>query len=169
MQILSHDQLAALAGEYFASVGLYHYTRSFPFLGILQCNTKALTAGEWTDILIEYTVGASGLAGGAWIKGTFKFHSDWALFQTSDPRQNNYASVESVPEKLHSGQNPATVQSLAVRFDQKGHERSFQKATIIDVVDRYRNPGDRIIVRIGDRPWGSKGTRVQTSVEEVFS
>lgn len=30
------------------------------------------------------------------------------------------------------------------------------------------NPGDKITVRIGDRRWGSRGTRVQTFVEDKF-
>ncbi|KAJ4267101.1 hypothetical protein NW762_003199 [Fusarium torreyae] len=168
MKTLSDDQLTALAGEYFAPVGLYQHTKSLPFLGSLRCNTKTLTAGQWTEVIVEYTIGASGLADGAWIKGTFKFYSDWALFQTSDPRQDNYVSVEYVAAELHPGQTPATVQSLAVRFDQKGHERPFQKAVIVDVVDGYLNPGDKIMVRLGDRRWGARGTRVQTFVEEKF-
>lgn len=168
MKTLTNDELAALAGEYFAPVGLYQYTKQLPFLGTLQCNAKTLTAGEWTEILVEYTVGASGLADGAWIKGTFKFYSDWALFQTSNPEQDNYVSAEYTPAELHPGQTSATVQDLAVRFDQKGHERPFQKAIIIDIVDGYMNPGDKIVVRIGDRRWGSRGTRVQTFVEENF-
>jgi hypothetical protein len=60
------------------------------------------------------------------------------------------------------------VQGLHVRFDQKGHERPFQKAIIIDIVDGYLNPGDKIIVRLGDRRLGAKGTRVQTFVEPDF-
>ena len=60
------------------------------------------------------------------------------------------------------------MQSLAIRFDQKGHERPFQKAIIIDIVDGYLNPGDKIIVRLGDKRWGSRGTRAQTFVEENF-
>ncbi|KAI8259994.1 hypothetical protein K4K58_002216 [Colletotrichum sp. SAR11_239] len=89
-------------------------------------------------------------------KGTFKFYSDWALFQTSYPKEDNYVSVEYTPGPLHEGQTAATVQSLAVRFDQKGHERPFQKAIIVDIVDGYMNPGDKITVRIGDRRWGSR-------------
>lgn len=168
MKLLSDDQLKTLAGDYFAPTGLYQYTKSLPFLGTLTCDTKTLTAGQWTELLIEYTVGASGLADGAWIKGTFKFYSDWALFQTSDPKQDNYVSAEYVPGPLHPGQTPATVQSLSVRFDQKGHERPFQKAIIIDIVDGYMNPGDKILVRVGDRRYGARGTRVQTFVEDEF-
>ncbi|RMD41585.1 hypothetical protein DV735_g3517, partial [Chaetothyriales sp. CBS 134920] len=168
MKTLSDAQLRALAGEYFAPTGLYQHTQQLPFLGRLTCNTQTLTAGQWAEVVIEYTVGASGLADGAWLKGTFKFYSDWALFQTTDPRESNYVSVEYVAADLHPGQTPATVQSLAVRFDQKGHERPFQKAVIIDVVDGFLNPSDKIVVRLGDRRWGARGTRVQTFVEDEF-
>jgi hypothetical protein len=73
-----------------------------------------------------------------------------------------------VAKELLPGQTPATVQALHVRFDQKGHERPFQKAVIIDIVDGYLNPGDQIIIRLGDRRWGARGTRVQTFVERGF-
>lgn len=64
-----------MAGEYFAPEGLYEYTKSLPFLGTVKSNVQTLTAGEWTEITLTYEVGASGLADGAWIKGTFKFYS----------------------------------------------------------------------------------------------
>lgn len=73
-----------------------------------------------------------------------------------------------MPKPLLPGQEPATVQSLGVRFDQKGHERPFQKAVIIDTHDGYLNPGDQIIIRLGDRRFGAKGTRAQTFVESGF-
>jgi len=168
MKTLTEKQLTDLAGEYFAPCGLYHQTKAMPFLGTIDCNITTLTAGQWTELVIVYTVGASGLADGAWIKGTFKFYSDWALFQTSDPRQNNYVSAEYMAGPLVPGQTPATVQSLSVRFDQKGHERPFQKAIIVDIVDGYLNPGDKITIRLGDRRWGGKGTRAQTFVEDAF-
>ena len=60
------------------------------------------------------------------------------------------------------------MEALKVRFDQKGHERPFQKAVIIDIVDGYLNPGDNIIIRLGDRRHGGAGTRVQTFVEKDF-
>ncbi len=36
----------------------------------------------------------------------------------------------------------------------------------MDIVDGYLNPGDKIIVRLGDRRFGARGTRAQTFVEE---
>ena len=75
MKFLAESELKALTGPYVAPTGLYEYVKSLPFLGSLKCNVDTLTAGEWTELIIEYTVGGSGLADGAWIKGTFKFYS----------------------------------------------------------------------------------------------
>jgi len=156
------------AGDYTAPQGLYEQNKARPFLGKLHCDRRQLIAGEWTELQLVYEVGASGLADGAWLKLAFKFYSDWALFQTSDPRAANFVSAEYQAGPLVPGQSPATVQHLKVRFDQKGHERPFQKAVLIDVVDGYLNPGDRIVIRLGDRRHGGAGTRVQSFVEKDF-
>lgn len=162
------DELRAKLGDYVAPKGLYEKTKAMPFLGSVTCNVDRLVAGEWTEIVLDYEVGASGIADGAWIKATFKFYSDWALFQTTDPAGANYVSAEYQAGPLCEGQSPATVQSLKVRFDQKGHERPFQKAVIVDTVDGYLKPGDHIVIRLGDRRGGGPGTRCQTFVEKGF-
>lgn len=156
------------AGDYTSPQGLYEQNKAKPFLGRLSCDRDQLVAGEWTELQLVYEVGASGLADGAWLKLAFKFYSDWALFQTSDPRAAHFVSAEYQAGPLVPGQSAATVQHLKVRFDQKGHERPFQKAILIDVVDGYLNPGDRILIRLGDRRHGGAGTRVQSFVEKGF-
>ena len=168
MEKMSQEQLREKLGEFVAPVGLYERTKEMSFLGKVTCNVSKLVAGSWEEIVLDYEVGASGIADGAWLKATFKFYSDWALFQTSDPSAANYLSAEYQAGPLANGQTPATVQSLKVRFDQKGHERPFQKAIIVDTVDGYLNPGDHIIIRLGDRRHGGPGTRVQTFVESGF-
>ncbi len=156
------------AGFYHAPQDAYARTRELPFLGTLSCERNRLTAGEWTELKLIYEVGGAGLADGAWLKLAFKFYSDWALLQTSDPSGANYVSAEYEAAELLPGQSPATIRYLGVRFDQKGHERPFQKAVLIDVVDGYLNPGDRIVIRIGDRRQGGGGTRVQSFAEAGF-
>lgn len=155
-------------GPHHAPEGLYIRNKELPFVGRVHCNVSEIEAGSWQEIILDYEVGASGVADGAWIKATFKFYSDWALFQTTNPGAANYISAEYQAGPLVSGQSPATVQSLAIRFDQKGHERPYQKAVIVDVVDGYLNAGDHIIIRLGDRRAGGPGTRVQTFVEDAF-
>lgn len=157
------------AGQYVAPKGLYQQNKARPFLGSVTCSHRTITAGSWQEIVLTYTVGASGLADGAWLKLAFKFYSDWALFQTSEPAAADYISAEYQAGPLVPGQSAATVQHLKVRFDQKGHERPFQKAILIDIVDGYLNPGDQIIIRLGDRRYGGGGTRVQSFVEKDFA
>ncbi|KAL4790096.1 hypothetical protein BDV19DRAFT_394421 [Aspergillus venezuelensis] len=168
MKYLTAAERHQLAGRYFAPEGLYEYTKSLPFLGRVTSNVSTLIADSWTEILLDYEIGASRLADGVWIKGTFKFYSDWAFFQTSDPTKDNYISPTYIPNSLHSGQESATVQSLGIRFEQKGHERPLSKAVIIDIHDGYLNPGDRIRIRLGDRRFGGRGTRDQSSVVRGF-
>src|SRR4051812_36435398 len=165
---LTEEQLHARLGPYVAPRGLYEASKSRPFAGAVRCNVDRLVAGSWNEIVLDYEVGASGVADGAWFKATFKFYSDWALFQTVDPAGANYVSAEYQAGALVPGQSPASVQSVKVRFDQKGHERPFQKAVIVDTVDGYLNAGDHIVVRLGDRRMGGPGTRVQTFAEDKF-
>ena len=168
MKKMSDAELKQKLGDYFAPQGLYQKTKDLPFLGRVTCNVEKIVAGSWQEIILNYEVGAAGLADGAWFKATFKFYSDWALFQTSDPTGANYISAEYHAGPLVTGQSPATVQALKVRFDQKGHERPYQKAIIVDTVDGYLKAGDHIVIRLGDRRFGGAGTRVQTFVEENF-
>ncbi|MDQ7968861.1 MAG: hypothetical protein REI95_04395 [Oxalicibacterium faecigallinarum] len=165
---VQYQALRERLGPHYAPQGLYERNKQLPFVGRVNCNVSQLETGSWNEIVIDYEVGAAGLADGGWFKTTFKFYSDWALFQTSDPSAANYVSAEYQAGPLVAGQSPATVQALAVRFDQKGHERPFQKAIIVDVVDGYLNAGDHIIIRLGDRRGGGPGTRVQTFTEDRF-
>jgi hypothetical protein len=162
-----YGALRSRLGPHVAPKGLYVQNKALPFAGRLSCNVDRIEAGSWQEIVLVYEVGASGIADGASLKATFKFYSDWALFQTSDPTAANFISAEYHAGPLVEGQSPATVQALNVRFDQKGHERPFQKAVIVDIVDGYLNAGDRIVIRLGDRRRGP-GTRVQTFVEDQF-
>ena len=168
MKKMTEAELAKRLGHYIAPAGLYAKTKDMPFLGSVRCNVEKIVAGSWQEIVIDYEVGASGMADGSWFKATFRFYSDWALFQTSRRDAANYISAEYHPGPLLSGQSAATVQSLKVRFDQKGHERPFQKAVIVDTFDGFLKAGDHIIIRLGDRRFGGPGTRVQTFVEQNF-
>ena len=168
MKKMTNAELKTKLGDYTAPPDLYQLTKDMPFLGKVSCNIESMEAGSWQEIVIDYELGASGMADGSWFKATFRFYSDWALFQNADPAGANYISAEYHAAPTIPGQSPATVQKLSVRFDQKGHERPFQKAVIVDTYDGYLKAGDHIIIRLGDRRFGGAGTRVQTFVEESF-
>ncbi len=169
MEKMSQAKLREVLGDsYHAPVGLYDKTKDLPFLGRVSCSIEEMEAGSWQEIIIDYELGQSGMADGSWFKATFRFYSDWELFQTSDPTAANYVSAEYHAGPTVVGQSPASVQKLSVRFDQKGHERPFQKAIIVDTYDGYLKAGDHIVIRMGDRRFGGPGTRVQTFTEEDF-
>lgn len=164
----SPRELSRRLGNYFAPLDLYQKTKALPFLGTLTCNCSKLVAGTWREIILDYEVGASGIADGAWVKIAFKQYSDWARFQTDDPCAANYISAEYQAGPCQPGQSAATVQALQIRFEEKGHEHPFQKSIIVDTIDGFIKPGDHIVIRLGDRRAGSPGTRVQTFVESSF-
>jgi hypothetical protein len=168
MKKIPEEDIRKQLGDYHAPKGLYSITKDMSFLGKVSCNVESIVAGSWQEIVIDYELGASGMADGSWFKATFRFYSDWALFQTTDPAGANYISAEYHAAPTIPGQSPATVQKLTVRFDQKGHERPFQKAVIVDTFDGYLKAGDHIVIRLGDRRFGGAGTRVQTFVEQNF-
>ncbi len=90
---LTEEELHKRLGRYVAPAGLYELNKSRPFVGKVTCSVDRLVAGGWNEVALDYEVGASGVADGAWFKATFKFYSDWALFQTVDPRGANYVSA----------------------------------------------------------------------------
>lgn len=148
--------------------GFYERMKATPFAGRLTCGVEQVEAGSWREIALDYEVGSSGVADGATVKATFKFYSDWAPFQTIDPAGADYVSVDHVAAPRALGVTLARPPRLSLRFDQKGHERPYQKALIVDVIDGYLNMGDHIVVRLGDRRAGGPGTRVQTFVDDDF-
>jgi hypothetical protein len=95
MKKMTDAELKAKLGDsYTAPIGLYAKTKDMPFLGSVSCNTEEMIAGSWHEVIIVYTLGQSGMADGSWFKATFRFYSDWELFQTTDPKAANYVSAE---------------------------------------------------------------------------
>ncbi len=168
MKKMTDAELKKHLGDYLAPAGLYDKTKDMDFLGKVSINVEEIVAGSWQEVIIDYEVGAAGMADGSWFKATFRFYSDWELFQTTDPKAANYVSAEYHAGPTVEGQSPASVQKLSVRFDQKGHERPFQKAVIVDTFDGYLKAGDHIVIRMGDRRFGGPGTRIQTFTEHDF-
>ena len=147
---------------------LEHFLGSLPFLGALSASHERLEAGQSVELVLVYRVGSAGLADSGRLKVTYKFYSDWGEPQTHDPRGANYLTARVRLRPTFPGESEATVQRLDVKFDRKGHERPYQKAIIVDVVDGYLRPGDEIEIRLGDRAAGGPGTRAQTFVEDAF-
>ena len=84
MKKIPEEEIRKQLGDYHAPKGLYSATKDMPFLGKVSCNVESIVAGSWQEIVIDYELGASGMADGSWFKATFRFYSDWALFQTTE-------------------------------------------------------------------------------------
>ncbi|MBT9591664.1 MAG: hypothetical protein IV089_12295, partial [Thiobacillus sp.] len=62
MKKMTHEELKNALGDYTAPPGLYAMTKDMPFLGSVSCNVETIVAGSWQEIVIDYTLGASGMA-----------------------------------------------------------------------------------------------------------
>ena len=61
---MSDAELKQRLGDYIAPPGLYGKTKDMPFLGTVSCNVDSIVAGSWQEIVIDYELGASGMADG---------------------------------------------------------------------------------------------------------
>jgi hypothetical protein len=73
-------------GRYTSPTGYYERTKAMPFLGRITCRTRKIVAGSWQEIILDYEVGASGLADGAWIKATSSFTPIGHCFRRAIPK-----------------------------------------------------------------------------------
>jgi hypothetical protein len=119
--------------------------------------TGRFEAGSFQSFALTYTAGFFGIDDTGSLKIVFRFASDMARPQFTDPKAPNYTTVEA--------SNGAT---LEVAWDQKRNIRPWDKTLFIRVMKGFLRDGDHIVVRFGDCRQGSKGIRVQTMCEPSF-
>ncbi len=119
--------------------------------------TGSFEAGSFQSFTLTYTAGFFGIDDTGSLKIVFRFASDMARPQFTDPKGANYTTVEA--------SNGAT---LEIAWDQKRNIRPWDKTLFIRVMKGFLREGDRIVVRFGDRRQGSPGIRVQTMCEPSF-
>ena len=114
-------------------------------------------AGSWASFTLTYTAGVYGIDDSGGLRVCFRFASDQADPQFTDPMGANYCTVEA--------SNGAVLQ---LRFDPKGNIRPWDRTLWIKVVRGYLKEGDRITVRFGVTDHGGPGMRLQTFCEDTF-
>jgi hypothetical protein len=114
-------------------------------------------AGSFQTFTLVYTAGYFGIDDTGSIKIVHRFASDMGRPQWSDPKAENYTTVEA--------SNGAV---LELRYDPKLNIRPWDKTLMIRVMRGFLREGDTITVRFGDRRQGAPGMRVQTFVEATF-
>lgn len=100
--------------------------------------------GSWT---LTYFAGRHGLDDGGRIMVARRLASDWGVPQFEQPEAPDYTTVSTTGNA-----------SL----------RPWRPGLVIQVMDGYLKPDDQVIITLGDKGWGSPGSRAQTFLEESF-
>src|SRR4051794_24932147 len=110
-------------------------------------------AGSHAELTLTYTAGTFGIDDTGMIKVSWRTTSDMSKPQFTDPKGENYTTVEA--------SNGA---KLEIWFDRL-NIRPFANTILIRVGRGYLRKGDTVTLRMGDRSHGSPGYRLQTNCE----
>ncbi len=114
------------------------------------------TVGTWT---LTYTAGEGGIPVGGGIRISWHFSRGWGQPQFTDPTAPNYITVHT------NGEVTLDYQSAHTGL----FEYPFTKGRIlVRVLDRPLNPGEQIIVVLGDASGGSPGFQTPSVSEDNF-
>jgi hypothetical protein len=114
-------------------------------------------AGAYASFTLTYTAGDYGIDDSGSLRIVTRFASDQTPPQLTDAEAPGYTTVEASNDAV-----------LEVRYDPKGNLRPWDKTLHVKVVQGFLAPGERIVVRLGDRRQGSPGMRLQTFCEPTF-
>ncbi len=114
-----------------------------------------MVAGSFGTCTIRYVVGRYGVDDGGAIKVAFKLASDWGTPQVQDPSGDNYVAVSTTGKA-----------KLRPHYMQRGYLRPYFRTVHIDIYDGSLVEGDEVCVVLGDTSGGSRGTLVQSFVDE---
>lgn len=113
-----------------------------------------IVAGSFGTWRLAYTVGRYGIDNGGRLKVAFRLSSDWGRFQFTDPAADNYVTVTTNGDA-----------KVAVSWEPKGYLRPYFGTITMRVYDGSLKEGDQVVVTLGDRLGGSRGTQAQTFIE----
>lgn len=110
-------------------------------------------AGEFWRFTLTYTAGFFGIDDSGSIKVAYRFASDMAVPQFTDPLAANFVSIHAT--------NGA---QLEYRFDVKGNIRPWDRVIYVKVVRGFLRADDQIVLQFGG-DWSSQGFQMQTFCE----
>ena len=131
------------------------YSRYLPerMGSIVLSPTGTFVAGSHAELTLTYAAGTFGIDDTGMIKVSWRTTSDMSKPQFTDPKGENYTTVEA--------SNGA---KLEIWFDRL-NIRPFANTILIRVGRGYLREGDTVTLRMGDRRQGSPGYRLQTNCE----
>jgi len=134
----------------------YHNYRK-DLMGSAQITPKgSFEVGSWQSFKIEYKAGKFGIDDQGGIMIGMRPHYDGSKLQTINPKEEGYVTVET-----------STNIPVDFKIEIRRSIRPLQKNLYI-ICRRYLNENDRIIIRLGDKRFGSPGLRLQTFCEKKF-
>src|SRR5205814_7066456 len=92
-------------------------------------------AGSVVGWAVRYTAGRYGVDDGGALKLSWRFASDWAEPQTTNPAGSSYLRATT-----DSGA------ALAVRYEPRGNVRPWMKTVLVRVTDGFLAPGQSVEV-----------------------
>ena len=117
----------------------------------------SIVAGTHEVIGIEYTVGCFGMDDGASIAIVTSQTSDATTPQLDDPSADSYTTVTTTGNV-----------TVTAEYEQNVWKRPFSHGLRVTVSDGSLDPGERLLITIGDREHGCLGQQQQTFVEQAY-
>jgi len=134
----------------------YHYYK-INCMGSARIEPKgSFEVGSWQEFKLIYQVGNFGIDDWGGISIGLRPHFDGSQLQKNNPNEEGYVTVET------SNRDP-----IEFEIETRRLIRPRMKSIFIRCL-RFLKENDEIIVRIGDRRYGSPGIRMQTFCEKVF-
>ena len=112
--------------------------------------------GSWQSFKIEYKAGKFGIDDQGGIMIGMRPHFDGSKLQNKNPKKEGYVTVET-----------STNIPVDFKIETRRSIRPLNKNIYISCL-RYLNENDKIIIRLGDKRFGSPGLRLQTFCEKKF-
>ena len=115
---------------------------------------ERVVAGRYGTWTVSYRVGDTGIDDGGQIMVSLRSVSDWGSFQIDDPTGADYVTARTTGNAV-----------LNLRISLWGKERPWGRSIVVTVREGYLEPGDEVIVTLGDRSAGGPGSRAQTIID----
>lgn len=112
--------------------------------------------GSWQSFKLTYSAGKFGIDDQGGLMIGLRPHYDGSKLQNSDPKLEGYVSVESSKDI-----------PIEFKIEIRRSIRPLQKNLYI-ICKKFLKENDKIIIRIGDKRFGSPGIRLQTFCENKF-
>ncbi|MDH3641443.1 MAG: DUF3604 domain-containing protein, partial [Gammaproteobacteria bacterium] len=120
-------------------------------LGSLRADTGPFEARSFATVQQTYTVGSRPIQTGGGILVARHFQPNYGLWQTSEPKGDNYISIQTSARGVSFASDAVPMRGMHGGF------RAAADALVFRVASGTLRPGDQLTITYGDRSQGSRG------------